>query len=98
MIFVGIIVFLFAFALSLYGFGRVTRTRLKLPAGSWPMTMAIGLAGWIVLGGVLNLLRISYSRHDLSLPCGGLYFRSQISYCREWGIRTAVRIPPAAYL
>ncbi|CAN5537881.1 hypothetical protein BH10PLA1_BH10PLA1_09980 [soil metagenome] len=47
--------------LSLYGWGRITRPPLRLPAGSWAATVVLGLAAVIFVGGVLNLFRIAYT-------------------------------------
>ncbi len=45
---------------ALFGWGLIVRRLLALPAGTWPMTAALGLACWIFLGGVLNLARLAH--------------------------------------
>jgi hypothetical protein len=45
---------------AMYGWGLVVRRLAALPAGTWPMTVALGLACWIVLGGVVNLARLAH--------------------------------------
>jgi hypothetical protein len=44
---------------ALYGWGSFVRRVTALPAGTWPVTITLGLASWIFLGGVLNLFRIA---------------------------------------
>lgn len=49
-----------AFAcLSLFGWGVAARRLASLREGAWPMTIALGFAVWIILGGLLNLLRLA---------------------------------------
>ena len=45
---------------ALYGLGVAVRRWQGLPIGTWPMTVALGLAVWIAIGGALNLLRVAY--------------------------------------
>jgi hypothetical protein len=54
---VGLMVFL---GCGLFGWGAAARWAMRLPAGTWPMTVAIGLAVWIAIGGVLNLAHAAY--------------------------------------
>jgi hypothetical protein len=60
MIIAGSIALMAFLGCGLYGWGRVARQAMGLPAGTWPMTVAIGLAAWIAIGGVLNLLHVAW--------------------------------------
>jgi hypothetical protein len=60
MIIVGAIALMVFLGCGLYGWGAVTRRATGLPPGTWPMTVAIGLAAWIAIGGLLNLLHIAF--------------------------------------
>jgi hypothetical protein len=59
---------------GLYGWGGVARRAMGLPAGTWPMTVAIGLAAWIAIGGVLNLLHIAWPATICLLLAAGCGF------------------------
>lgn len=54
---VGIMV---AVCCALYGWGYAVRRLTTLPPGTWPVTLVLGLASWIFLGGLLNLARLAY--------------------------------------
>lgn len=57
---------------GLHGWGLLVRRAARLPAGTWPMTIAFGLAAWIAIGGVLNLARLAFGPAlILLLLCGG---------------------------
>lgn len=45
---------------ALYGWGRLARRLAVLPDGAWPLSIALGLALCIFLGGLLNLGRLAY--------------------------------------
>jgi hypothetical protein len=45
---------------SLYGWGRLTRRLAGLPNGTWPVSVVVGLACIIFLGGILNLCRLAF--------------------------------------
>lgn len=51
--------------LSLYGWGRMLERFFRL-ARPWPLTICMGAAAWIFLGGVLNLIGIA---RPLALNC-----------------------------
>jgi hypothetical protein len=70
----GAIVLIVFLACGLYGFGAIARRLIGCPPGTWPMTIAIGLAAWIVIGGVLNLARIAFPVViDLTLVTGCVF-------------------------
>jgi hypothetical protein len=60
MLIAGAVALMLFLGCGLYGWGGLARRAMGLPAGTWPMTVAIGLAAWIAIGGVLNVLRIAY--------------------------------------
>jgi hypothetical protein len=45
---------------ALYGWGRLTRRLAGLLTGTWPVSMSLGLASVLFLGGLLNLFHIAY--------------------------------------
>lgn len=56
---------------SLFGLGGLCCRTIGYRAGTWPETIGIGMAGLIVVGGVLNLCRISYGPvYDCMLVAG----------------------------
>lgn len=57
--------------LSLLGWGMLAR-RVTRTAGSWPTTIALGLSGVLVVGGLLNLARIAYAPALWAAAAGGL--------------------------
>lgn len=59
-IFVGFISISIAVGIALYGWGRLFQKIVKYPVENWVLTIAIGLAAIIFLGGILNLLRLAY--------------------------------------
>jgi len=54
------VVFVLAFAFSLCGWGWAVRRVLHLERGTWPATAALGMAGVVFLGGLLNLARLAH--------------------------------------
>jgi hypothetical protein len=46
--------------LMLWGWGQAFRRALSLEPGTWPSTVALGMAVVVFLGGILNLARIVY--------------------------------------
>ncbi len=52
---------LIGFQVSVYGWGRLVERLLYCRAtGSWAYTVALGLVGLILIGGILNLLNVAY--------------------------------------
>jgi hypothetical protein len=49
------------YAWSLFGWGRAAARIAKAGTAPWPLAVALGLAVWVFLGGVLNLLGIAYA-------------------------------------
>lgn len=48
------------FFLALYGWGRLSE-RLMGVRHLWPLTICLGMAVWIFLGGLLNLGHLAFS-------------------------------------
>jgi len=48
-------------AASLFGWGSLTRRLTRTSSGPWPTTIGLGLAAIVVVGGVVNLLRVAYA-------------------------------------
>src|SRR5271154_5669604 len=46
--------------LMLGGWGWAFRRALRLGPGTWPATVALGLAAVVFLGGILNLVRLAH--------------------------------------
>ena len=57
---------------SLYGWGCLIKRRLGVAVWPFPLTISLGLAVWIFLGGVLNLMEIAVSPVIDSLVLFGL--------------------------
>ena len=55
---IGISALFFVYSFALYGWGRLGE-RMVRARWPWPATICFGLAIWVVLGGVLNLLGIA---------------------------------------
>jgi hypothetical protein len=51
---------IFVLGVGMYGLGFAARRWLGMPAGTWPMTVLLGLAVWITIGGALNLVRLAF--------------------------------------
>jgi hypothetical protein len=70
---------------SLFGWGHLLEKFLRL---SWPfpLTICLGLSGWIFLGGVLNLLGIAYPLVLDGVIIFGLgYFA--LTFVRSWNLK-----------
>ena len=80
---VGALLTLLFFACAMYGWGALVRRATGLPAGAWPMTMAIGVAAWIAIGGLLNLLHIAYSVSIYLLLAVGCAFLAKKMLSRD---------------
>ena len=44
---------------ALFGWGHLVRRLLNMANGSWAVTIALGMAFWVSIGGVLNLARLA---------------------------------------
>ena len=70
---------------SLFGWGAIVRRLARLPNGSWPVTIALGLSAVLVIGGILNVARIAFAGTLWCVAASGLLFavyqiaRSEIS-------------------
>ena len=51
-----------AYCCALFGWGRVLRHFMGMADGSWAVTIALGMALWVSIGGVLNLTRLAGPR------------------------------------
>jgi hypothetical protein len=60
--------------LSLFGWGIAVRRFARMPHHPWPVTVALGLAALLFLGGALNLARIAYAPALWALAAAGLAF------------------------
>ena len=69
------------YALALYGWGRLLGKFLHI---SWPfsLTIALGMAGWIFFGGILNLLGLAYPLALDSIVVFGLAY-SALTFFRS---------------
>lgn len=56
--FAALLILLLGFAA--HGWGALVRRIGGLPHGTWPMTISLGIAAWVAIGGVLNVSRIAY--------------------------------------
>jgi hypothetical protein len=86
---------------AFYGWGRLTRHLAGLPDGTWPVSVALGLAVSIFFGGVLNLCRLAYPAILAAIAVAGLalaamaarrggVFRWPVSYyALAWGVVVA---------
>ena len=55
------ILVILAFFISLYGWGRlVSKFLYPEDVGCWPYSVVLGLASWILLGGILNVIHLAY--------------------------------------
>ena len=70
------------YALALFGWGRLLGKLLQI---SWPfsLTIALGIAGWIFLGGILNLFGLAYPLALDSILVFGLSY-SALIFFRTW--------------
>ncbi len=71
---------------AFYGWGRLTRRLAGLPAGTWPFSVALGLAVCIFFGGVLNLCRMAYPPALAAVAIAGLALAA-IALRRDGGLR-----------
>jgi hypothetical protein len=71
------------FAVALYGFGWAARRCFSMPAGLWPVTLVLGLAAMVFVGGILNLLRLAYMPALLCVVAIGLAFAA-IAWRGRW--------------
>ena len=73
------------YGLALFGWGRLFGKLLQI---SWPfsLTMALGMAGWIFLGGILNLLGLAYPLALDSIVVLGLAY-SALTFLRSWRLQ-----------
>ena len=49
------------FAFALYGWGCAFRRLFKMDRGVWPVTVALGMASVIFLGGLLNAVAFAFA-------------------------------------
>jgi hypothetical protein len=59
-------------AIALYGWGWAFRKIFGMAAGTWAVTLALGLASVIFLGGILNAARLAYPAALMFLVFAGL--------------------------
>jgi hypothetical protein len=73
------------YALSLFGWGRLLENFFQI---SWPfsLTISLGMAGWIFLGGILNLLGLAYPLALDSIILFGLAY-SALTFLRSWRLQ-----------
>ena len=73
------------YALSLFGWGRLLGKLLRI---SWPfsLTISLGLAGWIFLGGILNVLGLAYPLALDAIVVFGLAY-SALTFVRSWRLQ-----------
>lgn len=90
---------------AFYGWGRLTRRLTGLPDGTWPLSVALGLAASVALGGVLNLCRMAYPAALAAIAMAGLALaaiavrrdgvlrwpglESRSRYALAWGVMVA---------
>ena len=46
----------------LWGFGAVIQRLTRSQSGPWPVSIGVGLAATVAIGGILNLAHIAYHR------------------------------------
>jgi hypothetical protein len=68
--------------LALFGWGRLLEKIFQI---SWPfsLTISLGMAGWIFLGGILNVLGLAYPLALDSIVLFGLAY-SALTFLRSW--------------
>jgi hypothetical protein len=71
---------------AFYGWGRLTRRLAGLPDGTWPLSVAFGLAACVFLGGILNLCRMAYPAALAVIAMAGLALAA-IALRRDGGLR-----------
>jgi len=71
--------------LALFGWGRLFENFFQI---SWPfsLTISLGMAGWIFLGGILNLLGLAYPLALDSIVLFGLAY-SALTFLRSWRLQ-----------
>jgi len=71
--------------LALFGWGRLFEIFFQI---SWPfsLTISLGMAGWIFLGGILNLLGLAYPLALDSIVLFGLAY-SVLIFLRSWRLQ-----------
>jgi len=71
--------------LALFGWGRLLEKIFQI---SWPfsLTISLGMAGWIFLGGILNLLGLAYPLALDSIVLFGLAY-SVLTFLRSWRLQ-----------
>ena len=87
---VGFVVAAFGF----YGWGRAVRRLVGLPTGTWPVSIALGIAAAIFAGGILSLLHLAYPWALDTLLIIGAGFA--IDALRRDGLSTVSTIWPAS--
>jgi len=99
------------FAFALYGWGWAFRRLFRMAAGAWAVTLTLGLAAVVFLGGMLNAVGLAYPAALACVAAGGMVlavvalWRSQtgLGAIRErlaaerWNV-LAILIPTAAIL
>ncbi len=83
-------------AVSLFGWGELANRIAGYRTRNLPLTMAIGLAVFLFLGGVLNLLRIAYGPSLDSVLLGGIVAAAFLGRSRISGLRDRGAIPSIA--
>ena len=75
---------------SLYGWGRLAEKLfgIRLP---FPLTLCLGMASWIFLGGVLNLVGIAYPLVLDSIVLLGLG-NSALLFFRSWNSKALLEV------
>jgi hypothetical protein len=76
-----------AFAVALYGWGWAFRKLFRMERGTWAVTLALGLAAAVFLGGVLNAARIAYPVSLAALVLLGLILAFNAWHARFGGLR-----------
>jgi hypothetical protein len=71
--------------LALFGWGRLLEKFFHI-FWPFPFTIALGMAGWIFLGGILNLLGLAYPLALDSIILFGLAY-SALIYLRSWKLQ-----------
>ena len=71
---------------ALFGWGRLAE-KLFRTSRPFPLTICLGMAVWIFLGGILNLLGIAYSLMLDGIVLSGLAF-SVLLLVRAWKLKT----------
>jgi hypothetical protein len=76
---------LLAAGVSLYGWGSALRRLSTIPRLSWPVTIALGIAAVVAVGGALNLARIAYAPLLWIVAALGLLFAAmEMKSARPW--------------